>query len=370
MNANTQKVSDTGVSIWLDDLNRDRITTGNLRDLTQTHNVVGVTTNPSIFQKALSNIGPYDEQLAQLAKNNASVEEAVRAATTEDVKNACDIMSDIFNRSQYQDGRVSIEVEPHLAHNTKATEIQAQELWKTVNRPNAMIKIPATIEGLPAITTTLAKGISVNVTLVFSIARDLEVVKAYIDGIEAADKAGFDLSKIASVSSFFVSRVDTTIDKLLDDIDTNEAKNLKGKAAVANARIAYAKHAQAFANDPRWAALEAKGAKKQRLLWASTGVKNPAYSDTMYVDDLCGKLIVNTMPEATLMAVADHSKASGDSLSGKASEAETIIANIEKLGISMKLVTNKLEADGVEAFITSWTDLLANVKAGLTRNKA
>ncbi|MDR3152087.1 MAG: transaldolase [Bifidobacteriaceae bacterium] len=369
MNSNTQKVSDTGVSIWLDDLNRERITSGNLKELTQTLNVVGVTTNPSIFQKALSNIGPYDQQLKELAQREASVEEAVRLATTDDVRAACDIMRDIFDKTNSQDGRVSIEVDPRLAHETNQTEIQAKELWETVNRPNAMIKIPATKEGLPAIKATLAKGISVNVTLVFSIERDLEVVKAYIDGIEAADQAGHDLSKIASVSSFFVSRVDSAIDKLLDEVGNDEAKSLKGKAAVANARIAYAEHEKAFANDPRWSALEAKGAKKQRLLWASTGAKNPDYSDTMYVDDLCGKLIVNTMPEATLLAVADHSQANGDSLSGKDFEAREIISKIENLGISLKEITNKLEADGVSAFIDSWSDLLSDVKAGLERNK-
>ena len=292
----TQRTSDSGVSIWLDDLSRSRIESGSLQDLIANKNVVGVTTNPSIFQKALHEVGPYDPQLKELGKVDVET----------DVRNATDIFREVAEKSDFVDGRVSIEVDPRLAHETEATEKQAEELWAKVNRPNAMIKIPATLEGLPAITATLAKGISVNVTLIFSLERYEQVIDAYIEGIAQADANGHDLKHIGSVASFFVSRVDTAVDKLLEANGSDEAKALEGKAAVANARLAYELFENKFANDPRWAALEAKGAKKQRPLWASTGTKNAAYSDCKYVDELVAPFVVNTMPEKTLNALADH----------------------------------------------------------------
>ena len=249
----TQRTSDSGVSIWLDDLSRSRIESGSLQDLIANKNVVGVTTNPSIFQKALHEVGPYDPQLKELGKVDVET----------DVRNATDIFREVAEKSDFVDGRVSIEVDPRLAHETEATEKQAEELWAKVNRPNAMIKIPATLEGLPAITATLAKGISVNVTLIFSLERYEQVIDAYIEGIAQADANGHDLKHIGSVASFFVSRVDTAVDKLLEANGSDEAKALEGKAAVANARLAYELFENKFANDPRWAALEAKGAKKQ-----------------------------------------------------------------------------------------------------------
>ena len=338
----TQRTSDSGVSIWLDDLSRTRIESGNLQELIKDKNVVGVTTNPSIFQKALSQVGPYDAQLKELGK--VDVETAIRELTTTDVRNATDIFREV----------------------AEATEKQAVELWEKVNRPNAMIKIPATLEGLPAITATLAKGISVNVTLIFSLERYEQVIDAFIEGIAQADANGHDLNHIGSVASFFVSRVDTAVDKQLEEIGSDEAKALEGKAAIANARLAYELFENKFANDPRWAALEAKGAKKQRPLWASTGTKNPAYSDCVYVDELVAPFIVNTMPEKTLNALADHGNGA-PTIKGTYEESHAIMAKLAELGIDFKAVTDKLEADGVAAFIKSWDSVLTDVQAGIDR---
>ena len=360
----TQRTSDSGVSIWLDDLSRTRIESGNLQELIKDKNVVGVTTNPSIFQKALSQVGPYDAQLKELGK--VDVETAIRELTTTDVRNACDIFKPVAEASDYVNGRVSIEVDPRLAHETAETEKQAEELWAKVDRPNAMIKIPATLEGLPAITATLAKGISVNVTLIFSLERYEQVIDAFIEGMVQADANGKDLSKMASVASFFVSRVDTAVDKKLEEIGSLEAKGLEGKAAVANARLAYELFEKKFAEDPRWAALEAKGAKKQRPLWASTGTKNAAYSDCKYVDELVAPFVVNTMPEKTLNALADHGNGA-PSIKGTYEESHAIMNKLADLGINIKDVTDKLEADGVAAFIKSWDTVLADVQAGIDR---
>ena len=361
----TQRTSDSGVSIWLDDLSRSRIESGSLQDLIANKNVVGVTTNPSIFQKALHEVGPYDPQLKELGK--VDVETAVRELTTTDVRNACDIFKPVAEASDYVNGRVSIEVDPRLAHETEATEKQAEELWEKVDRKNAMIKIPATLEGLPAITATLAKGISVNVTLIFSLERYEQVIDAFIEGIAQAAANGHDLEHIASVASFFVSRVDTAVDKQLEEIGSLEAKGLMGKAAVANARLAYELFEKKFAEDSRWAELEAKGAKKQRPLWASTGTKNAAYSDTKYVDELVAKDVVNTMPEKTLLAVADHGDATLGIVSGNYDEAHDIMNDLAEVGVNFKDVTDKLEADGVAAFIKSWDSVLSDVQAGIDR---
>lgn len=365
-NVHTQKTSDSGVSIWLDDLSRSRIESGSLQELIAHKNVVGVTTNPSIFQKALAEVGPYDEQLKELGK--VDVETAIRELTTTDVRNATDIFREIAEATDYVNGRVSIEVDPRLAHDTENTEKQAVELWEKVNRPNAMIKIPATLEGLPAITATLAKGISVNVTLIFSIERYEQVIDAYIEGIKQAKANGHDLTKIASVASFFVSRVDTAIDAKLEEIGTDEAKALEGKAAVANARIAYELFENKFAT-AEWAELEAAGAKRQRPLWASTGTKNPAYSPSKYVDELVAEDVVNTMPEKTLNALAEQGDGA-PSIKGTYEESHAIMNKLADLGIDIKQVTDKLEADGVAAFIKSWDSVIADVQAGIDRVNA
>ncbi|MDR1447854.1 MAG: transaldolase [Candidatus Ancillula sp.] len=369
LNVNTERVSDGGVSIWLDDLSRDRLNSGSLQTLISEKNVVGVTTNPAIFQKAIQGKGAYDEQIEEFAKKGAAVDEVIVELTTTDVRVAADIFRPVYDATSSVDGRVSIEVDPRLAHNGEETAKQAQELWGKLDRPNVMIKIPATIESIPAITASLAKGISVNVTLIFSKERYLKVIDAYISGIEQAHNNGHDLSKIASVASFFVSRVDTAIDKQLEEIGTLEANALLGKAALANARVAFAAYEDAFAADPRWAALEAAGARKQRPLWASTGVKNPAYSPTLYVDELVGPDVVNTMPEGTLNAVAEQGKGGVDRLSGLGDKSQAILDQIEALGISVSGVLDKLEKDGVNAFINAWTELIEDVQKSIDAKK-
>ncbi|MFF3245650.1 transaldolase [Streptomyces sp. NPDC002870] len=369
-----KRLSDEGVAIWLDDLSRKRITTGNLAELIDQQHVVGVTTNPSIFQKAISHGDGYEQQLADLAVRKVTVEEAVRMITTADVRDAADILRPVFDATGGQDGRVSIEVDPRLAHNTPATIAEAKQLAWLVDRPNTLIKIPATKAGLPAITEVIGKGISVNVTLIFSLERYREVMDAYLAGLEKAKAAGLDLSKIQSVASFFVSRVDTEIDKRLDALGTPEAKEARGKAALANARLAYEAYEEVFGSadnstppSDRWAALDKAQATKQRPLWASTGVKDPAYKDTLYVDELVAPGTVNTMPEATLEATADHGRITGDTVHGTYEQSRAELEAIEKLGISYDDVVQLLEDEGVEKFASSWNDLLKSTEAELQR---
>ncbi|WP_406860227.1 transaldolase [Streptomyces sp. HUAS MG47] len=361
-----KRLSDEGVAIWLDDLSRKRITSGNLAELIDQSHVVGVTTNPSIFQKAISHGDGYEQQLADLAARKVTVDEAIRMITTADVRDAADILRPVFDATQGQDGRVSIEVDPRLAHNTAATIAEAKQLAWLVDRPNTLIKIPATQAGLPAITEVIGLGISVNVTLIFSLERYRAVMDAYLAGLEKARERGLDLSKIHSVASFFVSRVDTEIDKRLDALGTDEAKAARGKAALANARLAYEAYEEVFSSD-RWAALDKAQANKQRPLWASTGVKDPAYKDTLYVVDLVAPGTVNTMPEATLDATADHGVVSGDTVRGTYEQARAELAAIEKLGISYDEVVQLLEDEGVEKFEASWNDLLKSTEAELNR---
>ena len=358
----TQRLSEAGVSIWLDDLSRERLDTGNLAELVRTRDVVGVTTNPTIFAKALSEGNAYDGTLAELA--GTDVEPAVERITTDDVRAAADVLRDVYDATRTVDGRVSIEVDPRLARDTAATVETAKRLWATVDRPNAMIKIPATLEGLPAITAALAEGISVNVTLIFSIERYRGVMDAFLAGLEQARANGHDLAPIGSVASFFVSRVDAAVDKALTEVGTDDALALRGKAAIANARLAYAAYEEVFATD-RWKALAAAGAKPQRPLWASTGVKDPSYRDTLYVDELVAPGVVNTMPQGTLDAFADHGLVVGDTVSGTAEASAATIAAIEAQGISMDEVTRQLEDEGVHKFEVSWDELLTTTKAGL-----
>ncbi|MEU6511722.1 transaldolase [Streptomyces sp. NPDC046942] len=361
-----KRLSDEGVAIWLDDLSRKRITSGNLAELIDQQHVVGVTTNPTIFQKAISGGDGYEQQVADLAARKVTVEEAIRMITTADVRDAADILRPVFDATDGQDGRVSIEVDPRLAHNTKATVAEAKQLAWLVDRPNTLIKIPATQAGLPAITEVIGLGISVNVTLIFSLERYRAVMDAYLSGLEKAKERGLDLSLIRSVASFFVSRVDTEIDKRLDALGTDEAKALRGKAAVANARLAYQAYEEVFSSG-RWQALENAGARKQRPLWASTGVKDPAYQDTMYVTDLVAPNTVNTMPEATLEATEDHGEITGDTISGTYEQARADLDAVEKLGISYDDVVQVLEDEGVEKFEASWNDLLKSTEAELKR---
>jgi transaldolase len=358
------RLSELGVSVWLDDLSRERLTGGGLRALVDEKHVVGVTTNPTIFAGALSKGDSYDEQMATLAGQGASVDEAVLAVTTDDVRHACDLLRDVYDATAGEDGRVSIEVDPRLAKDTEKTIEQARVLWQTVDRSNLFVKIPATMEGLPAITQAISEGISVNVTLIFSLDRYRAVAAAYLDGLERAQAAGIDLSGIRSVASFFVSRVDTEIDKRLDAIGTDEAKALRGKAGIANARLAFEAYEEIFST-PRWEELAAAGAHPQRPLWASTGVKDPAYADTMYVDELVVDGVVNTMPEKTMEAAADHSELRGDTVHGTYAESRELLDELERVGVSYTDVVQVLEDEGVEKFEKSWADLLETVEAAL-----
>ncbi len=362
------QLSEAGVSIWLDDLSRERLNTGNLAGLVRDKHVVGVTTNPTIFANAMSKGEAYDEQTRELAARGADVEATIRELTTTDVRNAADLFRDVYNATNGVDGRVSIEVDPRLAKDSDKTVAEAKDLWKTVDRPNVLIKIPATEEGLPAITATLAEGISVNVTLIFSVERYENVIKAFFAGLEQAKANGHDLRGIHSVASFFVSRVDTEIDKRLNAIGTDEAKALLGQAAVANARLAYAAFEKLFATD-RWKALAADGANAQRPLWASTGVKDPNYSPTLYVDQLVVRDTVNTMPEKTLDAVAEHAEITGDQVTGRGAEAQAVFDKLEAVGIDITDVFLTLETEGVEKFEKSWTELLETVTGQLEQAK-
>ena len=361
-----KRLSEEGVAIWLDDLSRKRITSGNLAELIDQQHVVGVTTNPSIFQKAISQGDGYDTQLTDLAARKVTVEEAIRMITTADVRDAADILRPIYDATGGKDGRVSIEVDPRLAHNTRATVAEAKQLAWLVDRPNTLIKIPATEAGIPAIAETIGLGISVNVTLIFSLERYRLVMDAFLTGLEKAKERGLDLSQIHSVASFFVSRVDTEIDKRIDALGTDEAKAARGKAGVANARLAYQTYEEVFSSD-RWNALEKAGANKQRPLWASTGVKDKAYKPTLYVDELVAPNTVNTMPEATLFATEEQGEIRGNAIAGTYEQARADLDAVEKLGIKYDDVVRLLEEEGVEKFEASWTDLLKSTEAELKR---
>lgn len=364
MSESTQKLSNAGVSIWLDDLSRERLNSGSLVELVNTKNVVGVTTNPTIFAGALSKGDAYARQLRDLASAGADAEEAVFTATTDDVRAACDVFKPVFESSRGFDGRVSIEVDPRLARDSRGTEKMARELYERVSRENVMIKIPATVEGLEPIAQTIAAGISVNVTLIFSLPRYREVINAYMVGLEEALERGKDLSRIHSVASFFVSRVDTEVDARLSEIGTAEALALRGKAGLANARLAYEVFEEMFSSE-RWARLAERGANVQRPLWASTGVKDPKLPDTLYVTDLVAPQTVNTMPEATLNAVADHGEVIGDTVTGTYAASNEVLDAIERAGVSYREVVDKLEAEGVAKFEDSWNQLLDTVASQL-----
>lgn len=364
----TGALSMAGVSIWLDDMSRERVNSGGLQKLIAERNVVGATTNPTIFASALAKGDAYDAQVAELAAAGKTVSEAVFEITTDDVANACDVFRPVYDSTGGFDGRVSIEVEPGLANDAAGTIRQAKELWARVNRPNAMIKIPATIEGLEAITAATGAGISVNVTLIFSLTRYREVINAYLSGLEVAKAAGHQLSKIHSVASFFVSRVDTEIDKRLEAIGTDDAKALKGKAGVANAQLAYQVYEQSFTTE-RALLLLATGANKQRPLWASTGVKDPNVPDTTYVVELVAAEVINTMPEKTLEATFDHGVIRGDTVTDSYAAANAVLDAIAAQGISYADVTALLEKEGVEKFVISWNELLDTVTAALEAAK-
>lgn len=358
------ELSATGVAIWLDDLSRTRLTSGGLDQLRREKHVAGVTTNPTIFAKALSDADEYNWQLRDLAVRGVEVEEAVRMLTTYDVRWACDVMRPSYDKSGGVDGRVSIEVDPRLAHETEKTVAEAKALWWLVDRPNLFIKIPATEAGLPAITATLAEGISVNVTLIFGLDRYSQVMEAFLAGLEQAKANGHDLSKIGSVASFFVSRVDTEVDKRLEKIGSDTAKALRGKAAIANAQLAYERYSEVFSSD-RWQALADAGAHPQRPLWASTSTKNPDFRDVIYVEQLIAPGTVNTMPESVIKAYADHGETQADTITGGYDAARKVFSDLEAAGVDMTDVIAVLEREGVEKFEASWLELLDGVRKSL-----
>lgn len=356
-------LSQAGVSIWLDDLSRERLRSGSLLQDVKDNSIVGVTSNPSIFAAAVADSDQYREQIDDLKARGIGTEEAVRMITTADVRDAADVLRPVYDRTDGVDGRVSIEVDPRFAHDTAATIAEAKQLWWLVNRPNAMIKIPATKEGLPAITAVLAQGISVNVTLIFSLERYAEVIDAFLAGMEQAKDNGHDLSRLASVASFFVSRVDTEVDKRLDQAGPDSP--LRGKVAIANARLAFEHYERMLASE-RWNRLAAAGANPQRPLWASTGTKDDAYPDTLYVDELVTRDTVNTMPQATIDAFADHGEVPGDTgtwdtVRGNYDQAREVFAALKHAGVDLDDVTAQLETEGVAKFVDSWNELLERV---------
>ncbi|WMY77310.1 transaldolase [Citricoccus sp. I39-566] len=363
-NPNTRALSEAGVSIWLDDLSRERIATGNLVELIETRSVTGVTTNPSIFAAALKNGRAYAEQLAHLVAEGADLDRAVFELTTRDVQAACDLLAPVYQATGGVDGRVSIEVDPRSARDATKTVAEAKALAKAVDRPNVLVKIPATEEGLPAITATLASGISVNVTLIFSLTRYREVLNAWLLGLEQAHAAGVDLSTLHSVASFFVSRVDSEVDRRLRESGAEGAAGLTGQAGLANARLAYRIFTETLDTE-RWRVLEAAGAHAQRPLWASTGTKDPALPDTAYVTGLVAAGTVNTMPEKTLEALADHGEVTGDTITAGYEEADRVLDAIGHAGVDYNDVVAALEAEGVEKFVTSWQELLQTVSTAM-----
>ncbi|MEL4504082.1 transaldolase [Luteococcus sp. H138] len=370
MNERLSKLASAGVSIWLDDLSRERLTSGSLAALIREKSVTGVTTNPTIFATALADGEAYAAQVSQLTGQGTSdVDDVIRALTSTDVRDACDLFAEINQETDGVDGRVSIEVEPGLAMDADATVEQARQLHELVDRPNVLIKIPATEPGLDAIRRTVAAGISVNVTLIFSIERYRAVLDAWLGGLEDALHAGLDIDEIHSVASFFVSRVDAEVDKRLEAIGSDEALALRGQAALANARIAYAAWLEVMTGE-RWGRLKARGAHPQRPLWASTGVKNPNYDDTMYVTQLVAADCVNTMPEKTMEAVADHGEITGDTITNHVDDAIDVMGKLTAVGIDLDDVVAQLEAEGISKFIASWEELVDSVGSALHTSKA
>ena len=360
------ELSRAGVAVWLDDLSRELVQSGSLAGLVRDRSVVGVTSNPTIFASALSKGDRYSDQVAALASDGADVDRTVFEVTTQDVREACDVLRPVYDDTRGQDGRVSLEVDPRLARDTAKTEASARQLWAAVDRPNLLIKIPATVEGLPAISTAISEGISVNVTLIFSLDRYRAVMNAFLTGLEQAREKGLDLSGIHSVASFFVSRVDTNVNAKLDGIGTDEATGLRSKAGLANARLAFQAYEEVFSS-PRWKVLAEAGANAQRPLWASTGVKDKDLPDTLYVAGLVTDGTVNTMPGATLEAFADHGEVTGDTVRGTYEESSELFDHLERLGVSYEQVVEELEAEGLQKFDASWAELGQTVQGELDR---
>ena len=355
------QLSARGQSVWIDYLSRDLLETGELKRMMEEDAVVGVTSNPTIFQKAISQGNAYDEQLKKLLEHEQEAKEIFLHLAVRDVENALDLLAPV-HEANAQDGYVSIEVDPTLAYDTDATYKEAIRLHEWIDRPNLYVKIPGTKPGLQAIEDCIAGGHSINVTLLFSLEMHTEAMEAYLSGLERLAESGGDLSKVRSVASFFVSRVDTETDKRLEAIGSDEALALRGKLAIANARIAYENYEKAFSG-PRWEALEAKGALPQRCLWASTSTKNPAYRDVLYVEELIGPQTVNTMPEETIQAFQDHGEVRGDTVLDGVAEAHRLLEQLAAVGIDYDDVVLTLEKEGVQKFSDSFAELLDGVRA-------
>lgn len=353
-----ERLSDLGQSVWVDFLSRESIHGGHLQELIDDYSVVGATSNPTIFEKAMSSGDAYDEQMQELAAEHADAEQAFWTLAEQDIKDACDLFRQVWDGGGGRDGYVSLEVDPRLAYDTLQTYREAIRIHKSVDRPNLMVKIPATKPGLAAIEDVISKGHSINVTLIFSLQRYAEVAESYIRGVERLVAEGGDPRKVASVASFFVSRIDTEADRRLDEL--NAPDELKGKLAIANAKLAYAHYLEAFSG-PRWEYLAGKGASPQRVLWASTSTKNPAYLDTLYVDELIGPDTVNTMPEETIKAFQDHGEPQ-PRLENDLEGARRVFAELERVGVDYDDVTDTLEREGVEKFSGSFEELIESLR--------
>jgi transaldolase len=361
------KLAEYGQSVWYDDISRSLVRSDGLQRLTEERAVVGVTTNPSIFEKAIGHSDEYDDDLRRLAEKGASPEDIFMDLALDDVGRALDILKPAYESSQHLDGRVSMEVLASLAHDTEGTEAMVRDIWRRVNKPNLMVKIPATDAGIPAIEKMLYEGHSINITLIFGLDYYRRVAEAYVNAVERRLAEGKPVEEIGSVASFFVSRVDTKVDKQIDDLSAggkltaDEASRLKGKAAVANAKLAYEVYKETFKSD-RFRALEAKGARVQRCLWASTSTKNPDYSDILYVEELVGPETVNTIPLATLAAYADHGNPANRIEEGL-EEARALMSQLEEVGIDMQKVTDELIVEGVDSFVGAFDKLLGSIRA-------
>jgi transaldolase len=354
-----QKLAERGQSIWIDNLSRQLVHGGGLQKLIEESFVTGVTSNPTIFQKAISQSEDYDEQLRALLETTDDPREIFFRLAEDDVRDACDVLLPVWERTNGNDGYVSIEVDPWLAYDTEGTFEQAIELHATIDRPNLHVKIPATMAGLPAIEDCIARGKSINITLIFSLDRYRAVVEAYLRGLERLVAGGGDPSKVASVASFFVSRVDTEADKRLDELGN---KTLQGKLAIANAKLAYRHFEEAFSG-PRWDFLAGKGASRQRPLWASTSTKNPAYRDVVYVEELIGPDTVDTMPPETVEAFADHGEVRGDTVRDGVVEAARLLEELSAVGVDYEDVVETLEDEAVRKFTDSFDELLEGIRA-------
>jgi transaldolase len=366
-----EKLEGFGQSVWLDYIQRSMTRGGRLKDLIEQSGIRGVTSNPAIFEKAIDNSNDYDDDINQLVRQGKSAHEIYEILTVQDIKEAADVFRSLYEMTQGQDGYVSLEVSPHLAHETEMTISEARELWKKVGRPNIFIKIPATAEGLPAIRQCISEGINVNITLIFGLPTYMKVANAYIEGLELRLEQGRSIKRVASVASFFLSRIDVLVDKLLEDAikqgnHPDIAQSLHGQIAISCAKVAYQMYKEIFGSE-KFKKLAENGANQQRLLWASTSTKNPSYSDIKYVEPLIGPQTINTMPTETLEAYRDHGEPAGR-LEDNATEADHLLARLSEVGINMDDIVNQLEAEGIDKFIKPYDSLINKLNENRKHN--